>query len=261
MDKKSLLDQVRKTPESWIYILIGVANIKYFPSNIQEKFKNQTAMLAQAIAQSGSNAEEVAQALKDAVKAKYGMTTTELLKEMASGNNVFAKDIAGVCAVPMLEECDVDPVTGFPVHVLAGIGDTESYKTLLTKPTTVGGYTSVGDNETGKITAVYNVNTGAQVSSRQPDGSFDNKKSTGKENRNFWNQLCQVLGELAPFLAVILKLLGLYKEYDNENTSALQSDGWWGISDGSSSNSSSGIMTLALAAGAIYLISSNNKKH
>lgn len=243
-----IIDELKQSCSNFLYIFIPDNAVDYFLKNggsvIIKKRQNQIGYITKAAQLSKYSYAELKKAIGDEIVAVYGKTPEEVILDVANGKNVYSK-------------------TNVKQNAVSGIGsigaiDKFGYiqgKNVLTK------YSTVYDAETGNAVARYLVDSGKQVS------YFDTKTNTWKagvtpttdpNSRLMW-------GNNIDWTSIIMYIIQLIGNWFGvklaKNLSAYQSDGWYGITQNTTQNSTNNALPLLLLSGSVYVAAmAENKK-
>lgn len=204
---------------------------------ILQKRKNQIAYVTQAAKLSKYSYDELKKTIGDAIVEVYGKTPGEVLLDVATGKNVYSTrdirqrdNVSGIGAIGAIDEY------GYP------------------KGKNVNNYATVWDAEKNIATGRFDLSTGKQVS------YYDAEKgkwiagatpSSDINSRNMWyNNI-----DWTNITLAIINLCGmLFGVSQPKNMQAYQSDGWYGVTQNTTQNSTNNILPLILLGVAGYML-------
>lgn len=237
----NLIQSFKDNCSNFLYIFITDDAAREVFSNapvILKKRQNQIAYVIQAAKLSKYSYNEIRDAIGNAIVDMYGKKPGEILLDIANGKNVYSlkevrSNIAGIGAASIGK---INIQTGYPE------GKNKNK------------YTVVVDPETNQTIGVFELNGGKQVSYYDPKtGLFKAGKtpSDNKESRNMWvNNI-----DWNNIITAIINLIGrLFGVREAQNIASYQSDGWYGVTQNTTQNSTNNILPIALLAVAGYYL-------
>ena len=240
----NLIQSFKDNCSNFLYIFIADDAAREVFSNapvILKKRQNQIAYVTQAAKMSKYSYDELKKAIGDAIVEVYGKTPGEVLLDVANGKNVYSlkevrSNIAGIGSIGK-----INVRTGYPEGK-----DKDKY-------------TVVVDPETNQTIGIFELNGGKQVS------YFDSKTglymagatpSTNKESRNMWANNINWNNIIMAIINLIGSLFGVRKA---QNIASYQSDGWYGVTQNTTQNSTNNILPILLLGVAGYMLVTSNE--
>ena len=241
-----IIDELKQSCSNFLYIFIPDNAVDYFLQNggsvIIKKRQNQIGYVTKAAQLSKYSYAELKKAIGDEIVAVYGKTPEEVILDVANGKNVYSK-------------------TNVKQNAVSGIGSIGAIDDLgYPKGKNVNNYATVWDAENNIAVGRYNLSNGKQVS------YFDTKTNTWKagatpttdpNSRLMW-------GNNIDWTSIIMYIIQLIGNWFGvklaKNLSAYQSDGWYGITQNTTQNSTNNALPLLLLGGAVYVAAQSENK-
>lgn len=236
----NLIQDFKDNCSNFLYIFISddAANKVFAKAPvILQKRNNQIAYVSKAAQMSKYSYEELKKAIGDEIVSVYGKTPGEILLDIAEGKNVYSlKNVRYNYISGCSKIGKIDINTGYPV------GKKKE------------NYTTVTNTETGEIIGIFELNGGKQVSYYDPaTKTYKSGKtpSDDKESRNMWVNNIDWSNIIMSIINLIGSLFGVRKA---QNVACYQSDGWYGVTQNTTQNSTNNILPIALLAVAGYYL-------
>lgn len=238
----NLIQNFKDNCSNFLYIFISDEAAQQVFRNapvILQKRQNQIAYVTKAAQMSKYSYDELKKAIGDEIVSVYGKTPGEVLLDVAEGKNVYSlKEVRNnsISGVGACRVGNIDIKTGYP----AGKKKEK--------------YTTVTNTETGEIIGIFELNGGKQVSYYDPTTKTykpGKTPSTNKESRNMWaNNI-----DWSNIILAIINMIGsLFGVRQAQNVACYQSDGWYGVTQNTTQNSTNNILPIALLAVAGYYL-------
>ena len=237
----NLIQDFKDNCSNFLYIFIKDNAVSYFQKNggsvILQKRQNQIAYVTKAAQMSKYSYQELEDAIAEEITAVYGKKPGEILINIAEGKNVYSlkdvrKNISGIgaCRVGAIDDL------GYPKGK-----DKNKYATVWDAENNI----AVGrfDLSTGKQVSYYDTKTNTWKKGATP--------STDENSRNMWvNNI-----DWNNLITTIINLIGsLFGVKQAQNLASYQSDGWYGVTQNTTQNSTNNILPIALLAVAGYYL-------
>lgn len=239
----NLIQDFKDNCSNFIYIFIADDAAREVFVNapvILQKRQNQIAYVTQAAKMSKYSYQQLKDAIAEEIIAVYGKTPGEVLLDVANGKNVYSKTnvrksrVSGIRGIG-----NIDSSTGYPVGA------------------NTNNYTYVSDSENGQPIGCWNLSTGEQVS------YYNGKKwvagstpSSDINSRNMWSNNINWNNIILAIINLIGRLFGVKKA---QNIASYQSDGWYGVTQNTTQNSSNNVLPILLLGVAGYMLVTKDK--
>lgn len=239
----NLIQNFKDNCSNFLYIFIADDAAREVFGNapvILKKRQNQIAYVTQAAKMSKYSYDELKKAIGDAIVEVYGKTPGEVLLDVANGKNVYS-----------LKQVTNNSISGMGIgSCRVGAIDDLGYPKGKDKNK----YATVWDAENNVAVGRFDLSTGKQVS------YWDNNKqkwvagktpSTNKESRNMWANNLDWNNIIMAIINLIGSLFGVRKA---QNIASYQSDGWYGVTQNTTQNSTNNILPILLLGVAGYML-------
>lgn len=241
----NLIQSFKDNCSNFLYIFIPDNAVSYFAENggavILKKRQNQIAYVTQAAQMSKYSYDDLKSAIADEIKTVYGKTPGEVLLDVANGQNVYStkrvrsNNIAGIHGIGTINS------EGYPVGK-----NKDNYATVL--DTVNGNPIGRFDLSTGEQVSYYDAAIGKWIAGATPSSDIN--------SRNMWCNNIDWNNIIMSIINLIGRLFGVKQA---KNIASYQSDGWAGITQNTTQNSTNNVLPILLLGTAGYMLITTDK--
>lgn len=243
----NLIQSFKDNCSNFLYIFIADDAAREVFGNapvILQKRQNQIAYVTRAAQMSKYSYQQLKDAIAEEIIAVYGKTPGEVLLDVANGKNVYSlkqvtnNNISGICGIGA-----IDSNTGYPIGK-----NQNNYATVL-------------DTVDGDPIGRYNLKNGKQVSYYDKTTGTWKKGATPTNDPNSRNMWANNINWNNIILSIINLIGSLFGVREAKNIASYQSDGWYGVTQNTTQNSTNNILPILLLGVAGYmLVTADNSK-
>ncbi len=239
----NLIQDFKDNCSNFLYIFISDDAARKVFGNapvILQKRQNQIAYVLKAAQMSKYSYQQLKDAIAEEIISVYGKTPGEVLLDIATGKNVYSKTEVRRSNSSSIGRCrgigSIDSNTGYPIGK-----NKDNYATVL-------------DSENGQPIGRFDLSNSEQVSYYDTaSGKWiaGATPSSDKNSRNMWVNNIDWSNIILAIINLIGSLFGVRKA---QNVACYQSDGWYGVTQNTTQNSTNNILPIALLAVAGYYL-------
>lgn len=243
----NLIQDFKDNCSNFLYIFIADDAAREVFANapvILKKRQNQIAYVTKAAQLSKYSYDELKKAIGDEIVAVYGKAPGEVLLDIATGKNVYS----------LREVRQRNNVSGCRV---AGAVDKKTGLPIGKNPDR---YDKVYDSEDNLAVAVVDYETGEQVSYYDAVAGIWKAGTTPTSDKNSKNMWLNNIDWSNIILAIINLIGSLFGVQKAKNMAVYQTDGWYGVTQNTTQNSTNNVLPILLLGVAGYMLVTNNDK-
>lgn len=239
----NLIQDFKNNCSNFLYIFIADDAAREVFGNapvILKKRQNQIAYVTKAAQMSKYSYQQLKDAIAEEIIAVYGKTPGEVLLDVANGKNVYSKTEVRRSNSSSIGRCNgignIDSNTGYPVGK-----NKDNYATVL--DTVDGDPIGRWDLSTGEQVSYYDKTKGKFIAGSTPSSDINSRNMWA--NNIDWNNIIMAI------IALIGSLFGVKKA---KNVACYQSDGWYGVTQNTTQNSTNNVLPILLLGVAGYML-------